>query len=198
MKILTQLDIHQQNQNSMINVIGFTGLAQSGKSTASSYLENNFDFIKVNFKSAMIDEIKTNFPDFLNKEAEIYKCSVDDLFITKPGSFRQFMQNYGTELRRNIDTDYWVNRWLAIANKSFVNYQRPVVVDDVRFLNEANIIKKVGGIIIRIKKEGQDISTSHQSETEMSLIEPDYEVVAKDGDIDDLCKQIKKIYASTK
>lgn len=180
----------------MINVIGFTGLAQSGKSTASSFLEKNYEFQRINFKSAIIEEIKHNFPDFLKKEAEIYKCNVDDLFTTKPGSFRQFMQNYGTELRRNIDDNYWIDRWLANANKSYINYQRPVVVDDVRFLNEAEMIKKVGGIIIRIRKQGQDISMNHPSETEMALIEPDYEIIADEGDIEDLCRQVKNIYAN--
>lgn len=177
-------------------IIGFTGLAQSGKSTASSYLENNFDFIKVNFKAAIIDEIKSTFPDFLNKEAEIHKCSIDNLFATKPGSFRQFLQNYGTDLRRKSDNDYWVNMWMAKANNTFIATNKNIVVDDVRFLNEAKAIKKFGGIIIRVIKEGQEIESDHPSEVEMGDISVDYTITAKEGNIEGLCFDLKRIYGS--
>lgn len=181
----------------MTNLIAFTGLAQSGKSTASAYLENTYGFKRVNFKSAMIEEIKHTMPDFLAKEAEIHSCSIDDLFAVKPGSFRQFLQNYGTDLRRREDNDYWVSQWLIKANRIFTETQHGIVVDDVRFINEANMIKTAGGIIIRVIKEGQENTMSHASETEMSSIVPDYTITVAPGDVETLCNKVEEIYART-
>jgi hypothetical protein len=181
-----------------MKLIAFTGLAQSGKSTASAYLESTHNFHRVNFKSAMIEEIKSTMPDFLKKEAEIYNCQVDDLFAMKPGSFRQFLQNYGTELRRKGDNDYWVNQWLTKANSLYLDTGASIVVDDVRFLNEAEMIKRAGGIIIRVVKNGQENTMSHSSETEMSQIIADHIISVEPGDVETLCKEVQKIYESTK
>lgn len=181
-----------------MNLIAFTGLAQSGKSTASAYMESTHGFVRINFKSAMIEEIKKTMPAFLAKEAEIHNCTIDDLFNTKPGSFRQFLQNYGTELRRSEEQDYWVNQWLTRANQMYLDKNVGIVVDDVRFINEAEMIKRAGGVLIRVVKEGQDTVMAHQSETEMSQIVPDYTIVAKPGDVESLCNQIQAIYESIK
>lgn len=181
-----------------MKLIAFTGLAQSGKSTASAYLENTHGFARVNFKSAMIEEIKSTMPDFLKKEAEIYNCQVDDLFTMKPGSFRQFLQNYGTELRRKGDNDYWVNQWLTKANSLYLETGASIVVDDVRFLNEAEMIKRAGGIVVRVLKRGQENTMSHSSETEMAQIVPDTTIEVEAGDVEELCRAVEQIYESTK
>ena len=175
-------------------IIGFTGLKQSGKSTASAFLQGQYGFVNLNFKSAMIEEIKKNFPTFLEAEANTHKCSVDDLFTSKPGSFRQFLQNYGTELRRGFDSNYWVNRWLATANKLWMSDQKNIVVDDVRFLNEAEAIRIAGGKIIRIVRKGQDTPDSHSSETEMAFIKPDQTIEVGEGEVVLLCDKLKEAY----
>jgi hypothetical protein len=175
-------------------IIGLTGLKQSGKSTASAYLQQKYGFVNLNFKTAMIEEIKRLFPLFLDKEAEIHRCTVDDLFNLKPGSFRQFMQNYGTELRRDSDTNYWVNKWLTSANKLWYTGQSKIVVDDVRFLNEAEAIKIAGGKIIRIIRKGQVTPDNHTSETEMASIKVDATIEVGEGEIDLLCQKINEVY----
>ena len=48
-----------------MTIIALTGLKQSGKSTAANYLVEKYGFIKHNFKDALINEIKTYFPDFI-------------------------------------------------------------------------------------------------------------------------------------
>lgn len=174
-------------------VIGFTGLKQSGKSTASAYLQGKYGFVNLNFKTKMIEEMKQNFPLFLQAEADAHKCTVDDLFNLKPGSFRQFMQNYGTELRRGSDSNYWVNRWLAAANLLWME-GKSIVVDDVRFLNEAEAIRLAGGKIIRIVRKGQETPDQHTSETEMASIKVDATIEVGEGEIEKLCEDLNKVY----
>jgi len=175
-------------------IIAFTGLKQSGKSTASKFLQNKHGFVRVNFKDAMIKEMKETFPDFLESLAKEHKMSIDELFDQKPGNVRKFMQNYGTELRRGDDSDYWCVRWQKAATTCLFD----VVVDDCRFLNEASWINANDGKIIRIVKEGQVADDSHASETEMSEIIPDYTIYCPDGQpelleqyVDNLVEKLK-------
>jgi hypothetical protein len=67
----------------------------------------------------------------------------------------------------------------------------------MRFINEAEMIKRSGGIIIRVIKEGQENTMSHASETEMSSIVPDYTITVAPGDVETLCNKVEEIYART-
>jgi len=172
-------------------IIAFIGYKQSGKSTASKYLQEKYGFKPHNFKDALIEEIKTYFPDFIKKECELYNCDVDCLFEKKPGHIRQFMQNFATELRRKEDPNYWIGKWIAT-----VHDEQKVVVDDCRFLNEANEIFLLGGTIIKIIRTGQETIDPHQSEQEFNDIIPDYTIEVATGEQELLYKKINEIYAN--
>jgi hypothetical protein len=151
-------------------IIAFSGKIGSGKTSACKYLESR-GFKIINFKDSLIDEIKERFPDlleYLSKES--YQCSIDNLFLIKPPEIRKLLQNYGTNVRRQDDEKYWVNKWL----EKIVFYDK-ICVDDCRFINEAMSIKSNGGIIIRLERELDKID-SHLSETEMDKLLPDYTV----------------------
>lgn len=172
-------------------LLGFTGLAGSGKSTACQMVQDALEDTKrINFKDALIAEIRSNFPLFLVLLAEKYDESVDWLFENKPPEFRAFMQNYGTELRRGPNPEYWTDQWKGAV---LMNQQYHIVTDDVRFLNEATAVKKVGGIIVRIIRTDITNTGSHQSETEMSQIEPDYTISVGMGEHEELKLQIDSI-----
>ena len=142
-------------------IIAFTGKKRCGKSTASAYVVSQLPgAVRYNFKTALLKEMKERFPNTLNAivrlvEREQYDgmhpLTVDRLLEEKPDDVvRFFMQEFGTEVRRHDDPDYWVDRWVCYASK-----YKHVVVDDVRFLNEAQAIKDMRGIVIRIVRDGQ-------------------------------------------
>ncbi len=161
-------------------IIGFTGKAGSGKSTACQMVQDMLeDTIRINFKDALIAEIRQNFPLFLVMLADKYDESIDWLFENKPPEFRAFMQNYGTELRRGPNPEYWTEEWekTVLARNQF-----HVVTDDVRFLNEATMVKKHKGIVVRIVRTDITDTGSHSSETEMNQIEPDYTIEVAKGE----------------
>jgi hypothetical protein len=200
----------------MSNLIGLTGFKQTGKSTAAKHLENK-GFIRLNFKDALLEEIKLNFPDLLREIKQWMADEVGEygpfeswteivgkdyftmeditdehLFIIKPPLMRALLQNYGTEVRRRDNPNYWVNRWKARA-QHLIEQGQNVVVDDVRFLNEANAVMALGGTVIRITRPDITTGGTHASEQEMLQIEVDLIINTKQGDFDSLYNYIDGI-----
>lgn len=158
-------------------IIGFVAPKQFGKTTACNIVQSILkdSVVQINFKDALIEELKRNFPNLLQIISS--GKEIDDLFITKPPLIRALMQNYGTEVRRGNDKDYWVDRW-AVKIKG----DKHVVCDDVRFLNEAKRIKDLGGILIRLHRTDLDNDDNHISETEQRQILCDHLItISKDG-----------------
>lgn len=157
-------------------IIALTGYARSGKSTAVGMIKEMRPWFKqVNFKDALIQEIEQYFPKVLAGLAQQYNMTHKELFLSKPGIMRDLMQNFGTEVRRADNTYYWTDKWEA-GTKSI----QDVLVDDCRFLNEAEVIRRNGGVIIRMVRTDMKNTSTHQSETEMDLITPDY-TITTDG-----------------
>lgn len=171
-------------------IIGFTGKKFSGKTTASKFFEDK-GFVKINFKDELIAEIKKYLPDLLKDISVHYNLDLNQLFEQKPPEIRHLLQNWGTELRRNQDQDYWVLQYAdkAVDAKWSNNL---IVTDDVRFLNEADCVRDLGGIIIKIIRTNLISEDIHSSETEMDKIKPDYVVEA--GSVDELVDKMNKIY----
>ena len=102
------------------------------------------------------------------------------------------MQNYGTEVRRGDDPQYWVKQWQKKVS-SLLEQGKSVCCDDVRFLNEADAVKLSGGKIVAIRRDDITNTGSHASETEQSNIEVDYTVVGKKGEHETVYGQIEEI-----
>jgi energy-coupling factor transporter ATP-binding protein EcfA2 len=174
-------------RNNMI--IGFTGKKGSGKTTASRMvLAVVRGSQHVNFKDAMVAEMKERLPKTIAALAEHYGQDVDWLFVNKPPIFRALMQDYGTTVRRGDNDRYWVDRWL----ESTAGMEH-VVVDDVRFINEAEAVRNQGGIIIRLNRNDIVSTDNHQSEIEMDSIRTDYSIDVKEGGHDDLSQELDRI-----
>jgi hypothetical protein len=181
-----------------MKIIGFTGKKQSGKSTASAYVEQLTGATRINFKDALVEEITTLFPELLQAIIDVMdvvaydgmdRWTVEKLFRDKPAVMRRLMQNFGTNVRRGEDSLYWVNKW----EEKVANTKGMVIVDDVRFMNEARAVIANGGIIIRIEREGQENTDTHISEIEMDCIHEHFCIHAKTGDFNTLYAEINKI-----
>ena len=103
---------------------------------------------------------------------------------------RTFMQKVGTEMFRNcLRDDIWIKllerRIKDLDNKLGVDPSM-IFITDVRFPNEAEAIKKMGGYIIKIKREGFSKAGEnlHPSEKFIDQMEADcvIENKAKDAD----------------
>jgi hypothetical protein len=108
-------------------------------------------------------------------------------------SVRELLQKIGTDaLRDNLHQDVWVNALMVDYNPT-LNW----VITDTRFPNEAEAIKKAGGIIIRIERPGIKPVNPHPSETSLENWKFDH-VIINDGSLTDLTKKIKKVLKENK
>lgn len=176
----------------MRKIIGFIGYKNSGKTTACNIIKSHEDGVVVqhNFKDGLIRELKQNFPKLLQVLSDVYNMAIDELFIVKPPAVRALMQEYGTEVRRNDDQNYWVDEWLDNLPTDGM-----VLVDDVRFGNEAYAIKSSGGILIRLVRKDMVNLDTHKSEVEQDSLVADYTIVSKWGEQDKLEKELCQILA---
>lgn len=185
-----------------MNLLAFTGKMGSGKTTACDYLIEKGGYVRVNFKDALVAEMKERLPDVLQIMAigenwlglgdmEI-QAHVSQLFTDKPPLMRALMQNYGTEVRRKDDPDYWTKQYERSVKEAFAHGFN-VVTDDCRFLNEAETIKGLGGKIARIERSDITSTGTHQSEVEMDKIVADYILHTDKGQLTQFYQQIEFI-----
>lgn len=66
-----------------------------------------------------------------------------------------------------------------------------IVITDMRFPNEEDMIKSYGGHIIRISRPGFD-SDGHRSESSIDLIDYDY-LIENNGTIEQLHYEVEKL-----
>ena len=64
-------------------------------------------------------------------------------------STRKALQWWGTEVRRSVDTDYWVKKAMAESLNKLAE-GTSIYVTDSRFPNEADCILSVGGSVVRL------------------------------------------------
>jgi hypothetical protein len=184
-------------------IIGLCGYKGSGKSVVADYLNKEHGFNRVNFKDALVDEMKEKFPNLIKEIAysvsmlQQYEIgigeslNIEDMFQMKPPLMRALMQEYGTEVRRADNENYWVDKWKekAVGN---------IVADDVRFNNERDAVLLAGGILIRVERPDITTGGSHQSETEQEGFEVDFTIYAEPGDHESVYRQVDKIIETIK
>lgn len=173
-------------------VIGLIGYKGVGKTTACNLIKKNFSHLNIvqhNFKDALIAELKQNFPNLLEELRLIYKCeTIDELFIVKPPAVRYLMQHYGTEVRRGDNPKYWTLLWIENMPTADI-----VLVDDVRFMNEANAVKSKDGILVRLVRGDLINDDRHASEIEQESIVTDRTIVTCIDEISKLEKHLASI-----
>lgn len=120
---------------------------------------------------------------------------------------RELLQRVGTEaMRDNVHEDVWVNALFADYKPTY-NIKHSITVDtapnwiitDVRFPNEADAIKKRGGLVVRVERynlDGSDYgwgnpASDHPSETSLDDYDFDYRIL-NNGTIDDLVLRVKE------
>lgn len=132
-----------------MHVIGLTGKMATGKDT---FFEQA--------KASGYHTMRLSFADAVREEVEHYIA--DGMFLpairTKPYSdeARALLQWWGTDFRRAQDPEYWLkvirNALNVIkARDEAMGTSTLVFITDVRFPNEADIVKEFGGTIVRLE-----------------------------------------------
>ena len=177
----------------MIKLIALTGAAKSGKSTIAKYLSKgtasrygtHVPFVRARF-SGTLKKMLMQIPDVTEDMIEgSLKEEPQEIFGGRTP--REVMQTLGTEWGRDsVYSKIWLDAWeRSVSNLTYV------VVEDLRYLNEAELIKNRGGKIWRIKRPDYQC-IGHISETEMEGIEPDL-VIRNSGSVEELHAMIDRI-----
>ena len=141
-------------------IIGFTGRAQAGKSTAAAYIAQIYGYNRYSFAAPIKGLLNPFFGWDERHSTGDLKEKIDPRWGFSP---RAAYQQFGTEFARALNPDFWVN--LASAR---VSPGVDTVIDDVRFENEAAYIRQ-NGVLIHIERSGLPKIRSHISETPLSF-----------------------------
>lgn len=139
-------------QTRTMHLIGIAGPARAGKDTLADYLLEN---LGDNWgRSSFADPMKAMLKVIGVDCSDDAKDKMDDYFGVTP---RRMMQTLGTEWGRDlIDKDFWVKVFARM------NAGKSLIVPDVRFENEAELVRS-NGILIHLTGRG-GINSGHKSE----------------------------------
>jgi hypothetical protein len=164
-------------------LIGLLGYAGSGKDTAASALENNRGWPVGWRRVAFADPLRelalridptipvegSKLPNGVILNSGMTSGSLSEILSgdswenskRKIPAVREFLQKLGTACRETFGKDCWVD----IARKSIEDSVESVVVTDCRFPNEFEMIKNMGGHLVRVSRPGCRAVNGHVSES---------------------------------
>lgn len=186
--------------NEKIQLLGLTGNIGSGKTTVMKLFKYSFWVDEYSF-SEPLKKIAINL-GFLEKE--VYGTQEDKVKINNFWgiSGREFLQKFGTDICREIlpekiKMNYDSKTlWIRLFEKYLIDYKNTdlksgfLIVSDVRFFDEADIIKKYNGFIVKIERENnKNFQSEHKSEKDINEIKPNV-VLRNNGTIDELREKI--------
>lgn len=147
-------------------IVGLTGLRGSGKDTAAKVLIEKHGFTVVKFADPLKNMLRQYFKDCGASLEYIERCIEGDL-KELPSPYllgktpRHAMITLGTEWGRDlIGGTVWTSATLSAID----NVSGNVVVTDLRFENEYNVLKGIGAKMFRIER-GLQLKDTHPSET---------------------------------
>ncbi|MCX7909992.1 MAG: hypothetical protein N2505_00195 [Endomicrobia bacterium] len=194
-------------------IVGFTGHAGSGKTYNATKLANVLlqtgcyvELISFSsFLKQFVYKLTNMTKHFGNKKINYQllehlpeNIRNEILYILESkNNIREIYQFIGTEILRKENKDFHVEivkKYIRQTNNSFniFNLDFPmkvIIIDDVRFVNEAKFIKENNGIIVKVERKINDILNSlnikkqeynkvlqHESEQQIKLIEYDFSI----------------------
>ena len=155
-------------------LVGIVGLAGSGKDVIATHLMSKYDYQRIGLGDAVKEEVLKHFHSIIKTEAErwyaehIYegRYTLEEamyrlVWIDKYYPVRELLQSYATEVRRGDNPSYWTLRWVQrYVDRTGGN----VVVPDVRFPNEVDLLTSWQGTIVRVLRPGCTPVNDHVSE----------------------------------
>ena len=141
-------------------LVGLLGSIGSGKGTVSDILVEKHNFVKDSFAASLKDGCAQIFDwprDLLEgdtTESREWREQCDEWWAEKLGidnfSPRLCLQLMGTNtIRHHFHQDMWL---LTLENRLRKNPDQNTVIADVRFPNEIDLIRKVGGKLVLVKR----------------------------------------------
>ena len=196
-------------------IIGICGLIGSGKGTVADILVEQYGYQKLSFADKLKDGVATVFGwdrEMLEGDTDssrVWRERKDAFWSSETGTTvtpRSVLQLFGTECMRN---GFYDGIWVSLVKKHIVdNPNINFVIPDVRFENEANMIKSIHCEVWRVRRGPdpvwfrmyQDIGVepkeAHPSEWKWANVDFNY-VVDNNGTMDQLKSLVQGHLVST-
>lgn len=165
---------HDNPHHPACRLIGLCGAAGAGKDTARQILEQHHGFTGLALADPIRDMLRALLrgividPDHWMTDRTSKEQPIPGLGV----SYRHLAQTLGTEWGRHCMGD---NFWADLARSRILLSQAgaataPIVISDVRFPDEARMIKSLGGSIWMIDRDGIAPVRAHASEEGLRAI----------------------------
>ena len=170
-------------------LIGLSGFARSGKDTVAGMLMGVHGFDNIAFANKIKDLLyQTNPLVWVGEGYTLYvQDIVDDIGWEDAKAVkdvRRLLQKTGVAARDLFGESFWIDQVLG-----GLDLNKKYVITDVRFNNEADKIKSLGGQLWRINRPGVGPANSHVSENGMTDY-PFDAVIENDKDMQRLLDQV--------
>jgi hypothetical protein len=103
--------------------------------------------------------------------------------------YRLLLQWWGTEFKRGmVRDDYWtkcMKGWIKEHKTSEI-----ILIPDVRFPNEVEMIKELGGMVVLVIRPSVDVTDEHVSERALDSFKGWDGVIVNDSSLEELRGQI--------
>lgn len=143
-------------------IIGLSGYAGVGKDTVGkSILTYSAIFLNKPYKRvAFADKVKENIDPFLQQEfgISLFGCSRKEKDLV-----RDIVVAYA-EAKRKEEPKFWINEADPIVKNCLKN-DIGVIITDVRYKNEAEYIKNLGGSVFYLERKGFGPANDTESQT---------------------------------
>ena len=144
-------------------IIGVAGYKGSGKDTIANVLQTSFGFEKMSFAQPIKDIVHSTFG--IDKailsgdggEREFREEVLPGWFYLSP---RDMMQKIGMAFRDELHKDIWVK----VLESKIKSIKQNIVIPDVRFKNELELINKYG-TLEKLLKSAKEIKQNKRRET---------------------------------
>lgn len=162
-------------------LIGFAGLARSGKDTAGSFVSQFLPRMKLIAHAEPLKAIVNYLWDFTPDQD---KDTVDPRYKVTPRDPYQRVGQALREIRGDVWADVALRRAASLIAHPrvvrpddggfqaswFVDTTEYVGITDVRYMNELHAVRDAGGIVIRVERDGSGLKGAagkHPSEQDM-------------------------------
>lgn len=160
-----------------VPIVGISGKAKHGKDTLAGLLVTQFGFYRRGFADELkIQAMRALYPEMVVGMTEAQLLSLADALKQNP-DIRAFLQAFG-QAKRVADPEYWVkrvfNHWESVRDTpNRRGFRKGLVIPDVRYYNEAQRVKREGGLLVRVFRPNFDNGLTQEARLHSSECELD-------------------------